>query len=1031
MSTNFTLERAEQFLGMLKSTIEQNCLPIKDIEYYEGKENGGEWTSFPAGSYWGKHDTWYWFKTSFVIPEEYAGKRVCMRLVTGRENAWNSLNPQFLVYVNGKVVQALDTNHHAFTLTMDAVAGEKYEIEFHAYAGREYDNTSFQDLPLQFRLHAYCHESLSEKVYYDIFAAKSAAEIYGVNDYLRIQIESHITKALNLLDCRVLFSEEYFASLKLASEYMDEEFFGKFCGHENVIANCVGHTHIDVAWLWQLEQTRAKAVRSFSTELALMDEYPEHRFGSSQPQLYQFVKEDCPEVYERIKERVKEGRWEVEGAMWVEADCNLISGESMIRQVLHGKRFMKDEFDVESKVLWLPDVFGYSAALPQILKKSGVDTFVTSKIHWNETNHFPYDTFNWKGIDGTEILSQFITASEPDTDLGVGGFFSTYNAQILPITLEKGWEIYQQKDINNEILVSFGYGDGGGGVTREMVEMHKRMEHGIPGSPKTRVTNIGDTISRIRKNIDGKKVPKWFGELYLEFHRGTYTSMAKNKRFNRMSEFLMQQTESVSLLDKILLGGEYDKKELYDGWTTVLLNQFHDIIPGSSITEVYEDSEKQYLKLIEENTTRSMNAIEHLASQTCEKGIFVYNPTGIVRDGIIEVDGQKRYVKDVPAFGWKTISDFQEQENGVICTEKYLENKFYIIELDDTGALTRIYDKENDREVLNGRANVLEGYDDHPRKFDNWELCNYYSEKKWEMNDVSSVRVESDEISASVIISRSFLNSTIEQKVTIYNDIARIDFDFDADWNEHHIFVKTAFPVDILADKATYEIQYGAVERPTHTNTSWDAAKFEVCAHKWADYSEYGYGVALMNDCKYGHDIHDGVMRLSLIKCGTYPNPTADIGHHHARYSIVPHAGRWQEAEIANQAYAFNCPLIAVKAEGKGNLPAAYSFAASTDSGIILTVAKEACDNEDIIIRAYESQGKRTKTDIKFGFEAMSVYEVGMMENDVIEDVAVMKENATINSDVCIENSDVSSACISKISSVFKPYEIKTYRVKR
>lgn len=1015
MSVNFTLERAEQFLNVLKSTIEQNCIEIRDIQYYEGKEENGEWQEFPYGTYWGKNDTWYWFKTSFVIPESYAGKRACIRLVTGRENAWNSLNPQFLVIMNGQVVQALDTNHHSFTLSMEAVPGTAYEILFQGYAGRELDNISFRDLPLQFRLHAYCHDALSEKVYFDLFALKSAAEIYPQIDYRRIQMENYMTVALNLLDCRALSSEEYYASLKDVSDFMDAEFYGKFCGHEDVIANCVGHTHIDVAWLWRLEQTRAKAVRSFSTELALMDEYPEHRFGSSQPQLYQFVKEDCPEVYEKIKERVKEGRWEVEGAMWVEADCNLISGESMVRQLLHGKRFMKEEFDVESKVLWLPDVFGYSAALPQILKKSGVDTFVTSKIHWNETNHFPYDTFHWKGIDGTEILSQFITASEPDTDLGVGGFFSTYNAHILPITLEKGWEIYQQKNINNEILVSFGYGDGGGGVTREMVEMHKRMQHGIPGSPKTRVTNITDTIARIAKNIEGKKVPKWFGELYLEFHRGTYTSMAKNKRFNRMSEFLMQQTETLALTDKMLLKGEYAKQEMYDSWTTILCNQFHDIIPGSSIREVYEDSEKQYIELIEENTSRSMKAVQHLASNTAEKGIFVYNPTGFVRDGIVETDGRKCYVKDIPAFGWKVL----KEEELAVCTdaisvsEKYMENKFFIIELDETGALTRIYDKTNDREVLTGRANVLEAFDDHPRKFDNWELCNYYSEKNWEMNNVSAVNVVSDEVSASVIIKRKFMNSEIEQKITVYNDIPRVDFDFDADWNEHHLFVKTAFPVDILSDKATYEIQYGAVERPTHMNTSWDEAKFEVCAHKWADYSEYGYGVALMNDCKYGHDIHDGVMKLSLIKCGTYPNPTADIGHHHAKYSLMPHAGRWQEAGIANEAYAFNCPLIAVKAEGNGTLPVSYSFAGASDSGIILTVAKEACDNEDFIIRAYESQGKRTKTDLTFGFEVQSVAEVGMMEQDVIEELTVSTSNA-----------------VSKVSAVFKPFEIKTYRVK-
>ena len=307
-------------------------------------------------------------------------------MITGREGAWNPLNPQLLVRINGEVCQALDTNHSDFCLAFSAEPGRKYELDFEAYAGREYDNRSFSELPLRFELSVYCHERLSEKLYYDLYAAQKAAEMFPETDYRRIQIENYLTSALNMVDCRIPSSEDYFASVQCASDYLQREFYEKFCGKEDVIANIIGHTHIDVAWMWRLEQTRAKACRSFATELELMKEYPEHRFLSSQPQLYQFVKEDCPEIYEQIKESVREGRWEVEGAMWLEADCNLTSGESLIRQILHGKRFMEQEFGVESHILWLPDVFGYSAALPQILTKSGVDTFVTSKISWNETN---------------------------------------------------------------------------------------------------------------------------------------------------------------------------------------------------------------------------------------------------------------------------------------------------------------------------------------------------------------------------------------------------------------------------------------------------------------------------------------------------------------------------------------------------------------------------------------------------------------------------------------------------------------------
>lgn len=1030
---SLVLKRTEQFLHILQGTIMQETVKLTNVEISESRDGSSGWKAFLEDSYWGKNDTWYRFRTRAVIPAEFAGKHVKCQLTTGREEKWNSLNPQFLLYVNGHAVQGLDTNHYTFELAWEAVAGEVYELEFEAYAGRELNNIRIQDAPLQFVLQMYCHEEASEKLYYDLLTAKMAAEMYEEKDYIRIRIENYLTKALNLLDCRVVNSEAYFASVRAAGAYMEEEFYNKFCGHEEVIADCVGHTHIDVAWLWRLEQTRAKAVRSFSTELALMEEYPEHFFSSSQPQLYQFVKEDCPEVYEQIRERVKEGRWEPEGAMWLEADCNISSGESLIRQILHGKRFMKQEFDVDSKVLWLPDVFGYSAALPQILKKTGVETFVTSKIHWNDTNHFPFDTFLWKGVDGSEIFAQFITASEPHAKLGDSNRFSTYNARIFPIAMAKGWEIYQQKDINNEILVSFGFGDGGGGVTREMLEMNRRMSKGIPGVPKTRITTITDTLARIKKNTEGKKLPKWFGELYLEYHRGTYTSIAKNKKYNRKSEFLLQSTEAATLTDKLLLGGGYDKQALYDGWTTILLNQFHDIIPGSSIREVYEDSEKQYQALIGENSVRLENALQDLAAQVCEEGIFVYNPTGTSQSGVVAWEGRKYSVRDVPAFGWKVVPVKQCEDPDVFkagqptgdlaYSEKsdmelqvsptHMENRFFALDLDEKGTFVSIYDKLHDRQVLTEgqRGNVLLALDDHPYAHDNWEISNYADERKWEIDDVSSIEVvEENEEQASLKITRKFLSSVIEQTITIYKEIPRIDFDVAVDWHEQHIFVKTAFPVDIMSDKATYEIQYGAVERPAHMNTSWDAAKYEVCAQKWVDFGEADYGVALLNDCKYGHDIHDGVMRLSLFKCGTYPNEAADQGHHSFRYALMPHAGTWREAGVANEAYAFNCPLMVAAAPGTGNLPGQYSLAGADKKNIILTVAKEACDSEALILRAYESQGCRTKTTITCGFAVAAAQETDMLEQQVYEELQVKGQ--------CFEAS-------------FRPYEIKTFRIER
>lgn len=1010
---SFTIQRTEQFLKILKDSIEQKKITINNIKYHEGREKKDKWNDFPVKGYWGKHDAWYWFSAEFTVPEEYDNKCVKMHLKTGYNNCWNKLDPQFLVYVNGKVIQGLDSNHQTFSITNHAHAGEKYYIEFEAHSNREYD-VSFQESPLQFVLYSFCPNDDAEHLYYDLSVAKQVAEMYPPENVLRIRIENYLTNTLNLLDCRVPSSLEYFASIKKAIEYIDGEFYEKYCGHDDAIADCIGHTHIDVAWMWRINQTRAKAVRSFATELQLMNEYPEHKFSSSQPQLYQFVKEDCPEIYEQIKNRVIEGRWEPEGAMWLECDCNLSSGESLIRQILHGKRFMMQEFGIDSKVLWLPDVFGYSAALPQILKKSNVDTFVTSKIYWSETNRFPYDTFIWKGIDGTEIFSQFITCSNSSVGLGdKDNFDSSYSSKMTPLSLAKGWDVYQQKSINNEILVSFGYGDGGGGVTREMLENNRRMQYGIPGTPKSRITTITDAIARIKKNVDGKHIPKWFGELYLELHRGTYTSMAQNKRYNRLSEFLLQQTETVLLMNQQLTGASYNKNEMYDSWTTVLLNQFHDIIPGSSIKEVYEDSEKEYKELIFKNTHHFDKAVDELADNCSESGIFIYNPIGITRSGIVEFEGKQYYVEDVPAYGWKVISEADvDTAKALEATSSHLENDFFSIDINEKGNITRIYDKVNARDVLtNGLCgNVLQAFDDHPRTYDNWEISDYYKEKMWEIDDVISVEsMKESSLSASIKIRKRFLNSEIVQIITIYRDMARIDFDTDIDWKEHHILLKTAFPVDVISDKATYEIQYGAVERPTHENTSWDAAKFEVCAHKWADYAEPNYGVALMNDCKYGYDIHDGVMRLTLIKCGTYPNPEADVGNHKFRYSLMPHSGSWREAKVVNEAYSFNCPLVARKTLGNGTLTGNYSYMQANKSNIIISTIKEACDSKDVIVRVYESCGERTETTIITGFKIDMVSECNLIETEIVSD---------------LESTD------NSFNFLMKPFEIKTFKIK-
>ena len=985
--TDFYEDRMRIFLSeLLKASVLYNE-PVSGFKYKECayKSNNklpkidSEFKDFLPEMRWGgKQDSHAWFYKKLSIPKKLQGKNIEIEISTDDSNrGWDAINPQFIVYLDGKLVQGLDINHREIFLDR---AKSSYEMYIYAYTGMAGDAL----LELNVRMRVYDEDT--RKLYYSLIVPFEITQYLNPGEKDYVDIEKHIINAVNLIDLRVPGSADYKKSVKEAQKYLDTEFFSKHCKAEDVNAICIGHTHIDVAWLWTLAQTREKVQRSFATVVALMKKYPEYKFMSSQAQLYKYLKEEAPELYEEVKRLVKEGRWEVEGAMWVEADCNLCSGESLVRQILYGKRFFKNEFDVDSKVLWLPDVFGYSAALPQILQKSGVDKFITSKIGWNETNRLPYDTFWWKGIDGTDIFAYFMTAQDKHRGQPVTTS-CTYNAVLAPRQLQGGYDRYQQKDINNEVLITFGFGDGGGGPCRKDLEYYDILKKGLTAVPKAKMEFAGTMLNRVKKKAESNpKTPTWVGELYLEYHRGTYTSQAKNKRNNRKSEFLFENAETLSVTNKLLCGGKYPSDDLNQSWETILLNQFHDIIPGSSIKEVYEVSSKQYeqLKLTGgEICNNAYNSI--IENVNSDGGIIVFNPNSFSGDSTVYIDGKTYYVENIPAKGYKVIKK-PEIKNSVKVDKTSIENRFFKLTVDENGTFTSVYDKTNHREVLKKgkRGNVITAYEDLPRDYDNWEISNYYTDKSWEVNKVKSVKVIKDGARAGLEIKKIFLNSVIVQKIWLYDDIARIDFDNYIDWKESHILLKTAFPVDINSDKASFDIQFGTVERPTHHNTSWDWARFEVCAHKFIDYSEYGYGVSIINDCKYGHSVHDGVMTLTMLKSGTYPDPTADKCEHYFTYSLYPHAGDFKSAGTVKQAYFINNPLTAfsIKKHG-GNLPESFSLVDVADENVVIETVKKAEDSDDIIVRMYESFNKRTDTVIKTGFDFKKVTVCDLLENDI------------------------------------------------
>lgn len=905
-------------------------------------------------------DEHYWLKINVPAVKAQKNKALYFSLKTGREGKWDARNPQGLIYIDGKAVQALDTNHTECSLEFE----KEYTLYIYFYTGMEGGAFSLKaalsltDLP-------------TNQLFYDIKVPYEAMALYSGQSYDYIQIRNCLDKALMLADFRNPYSDGYYASLEAAISYMRREFYEGLCGKSNGVISCIGHTHIDVAWLWTVAQTREKAERSFSTALRLMEQYPEYKFMSSQPQLYKFVKEDNPELYARIKEMVKEGRWIVEGAMWLEADCNLPSGESLVRQIIFGKRFMKEEFGVESRLLWLPDVFGYNAALPQILVKSGVDRFFTSKISWNDTNTMPHDMFLWKGIDGTEIFTSFI---------------KTYVNVLSPAcVMNNAWNVFKDKSLSDRTLITFGYGDGGGGTTADMLENHRRLSYGIPGLPRTEIDAPNDYYDKIEHDFEKntrelKSTPKWDGELYLEMHRGTYTSMAKNKRNNRKSELLYQEAEALSVTDEILNGGTYDREALNKNWENILLNQFHDIIPGSSIKEVYDVTDVEYTSILAEGRAIADSKLKALADSTkADSGILCYNPTPFTQSDLVSCDGELYAACDIPAHGYRVVSKVPAKYS-VTVLKHSMENALIRVTFDDDWQILSVYDKEVCREVIapGSTANRLEVYEDYPRAFDAWEINNYYKQKMWPVKNASCTPIEN-----GFRIVRSYNNSIIRQDITLRNNSKRIDFVTEVDWHEDHVLLKAVFPLDIRTTVATYDIQFGNVTRPTHQNTSWDAAKFEVCGHKWADMSENDYGVSLINDCKYGYSAYENELTLSLLKAATYPNPSADRGLHRFTYSLYPHTGNVTAGGTIQQGYLLNMPLQAVAVSPtSGTIPNDFSLVSCDSENICVETVKKAELDDSVIVRLYDAYNQKSQPTLTFGFDFKEAYVCNLIEEN-------------------------------------------------
>ena len=1018
---------------IIADSVDTGDFLFRDGQYTVDRINEGEWTPFRANKdYWGYRECYCWFKQTVKIPEEFKGQHVIYNITPYARRWENMVNPQFIIFVNGKVVQGGDSNHRYVTLTPCAEGGEELEIYINAYS----DDWEWKgEIQLGAQLQVF--DDVAFCTYFDILTPLKVAKYKGEDSDARINILKALNEACNILNIDTNDREVFHESCIAASQYLDENLYGKF---EEATCWAVGHTHIDVAWLWRLRQSREKACRSFSTVLKLMEEYPEYKFMSSQAQLYDYVKQDYPEVFERIRQRVKEGRWEAEGSMWVEADTNVASGEALVRQFMVGKRFFRQEFGVDNKIMWLPDVFGYSAAIPQLIKKCGMEYFMTTKISWNEYNKFPYDTFMWRGIDGTEVLSHFPPSCHVTVDERKN-WQSTYNSKLRPLYVLGGYKRYSQKDLSKDFLMSYGFGDGGGGPTVEMLEYGRRMTKGIQGCPVVKQSSSLDFFRDLDKKVTGnKRLPTWCGELYLEFHRGTLTSQARNKKYNRKSECMYHDVETLSAIANKEVGFSYPRERLLENWKLILLNQFHDILPGSSISVVYEDSKEDYERVLAEGRDMESSAKSALVSKINldSKSIVVFNTTGFDRFDAVTVeapskdvftlidmqgnevkyqntyDGKIVFCINVPAKGYTTV---KVKDGAPVAAESVdaecssVDTPFFSVEFNDEYNISKLLHKQTGRNVApDGEVlGKVIAYQDRPHNHEAWDIKCYFEEVSWNLDFKSASIIENGAVRAVYKVERTFRNSTFTEFYVFYNDIDRIDVYYEADWKEDHVVLKADYPVDVNAVRATFDIQFGNIERSTTTNTTWEFAQFEESMHKWVDLSDNSFGLSVINDCKYGCDVKNGRIRPTLFRCATSPNHIQDREFHSFMFSIYPHAKKVADSGVVAQAYNVNFPLTAVIAEkNEGSLPAEYSFVSCNAENVVIETVKVAEDSDSIIVRAYETWNSKTTASFKFAGDIISATECNLLEEE--------------DTEVCFDG--------NTLTATFKPFEIKTFKVK-
>jgi alpha-mannosidase len=943
------------------------------------RAHGQRYEPFPVGGRWGAPWGTVWFRVSGTVPAGWESAQDAVELVVdlGFTTSQPGFQAEGLVWSpEGRIIKALEPFNSSVRIA--TAPGETFELFIEAAANPDVGSDwAFAPTPMGRtgtappdplytlrRVDLVHRDRTVWELIQDIDVVRGLAVELPASSPRRAALFSALADAVTVVD-----PFDVHATAGRGREALAAVLASPAAATAHRVF-AVGHAHIDSAWLWPVRETIRKCARTFSNVLDLMDQDPDFVFASSSAQQFEWMRRQYPELFERIRARVVEGRFVPVGGMWVESDTNMPGGESMVRQFVEGKRFFLTEFDVEPKEVWLPDSFGYSAALPQIARAAGMDSFLTQKISWNETNRFPHHTFEWEGIDGTRIFTHF-----PPVD--------TYNSTLSGRELAHAERNFADKAHANTSLVPFGFGDGGGGPTREMLAAAARTAD-LEGSPRVRIASPSAFFAAARSEFD--PAPVWVGELYLEFHRGTYTSQARTKSGNRRSEALLHEAELWATTAAVRTGAPYPAEELRDAWRTVLLHQFHDILPGSSIGWVHDQAISAYAEV-----ATNLNQLIGASLRALSDG---GNATGAIANASpFTIAGVAAGAIGIPTRG--SDARIQRRDDGIRLSNDVIE-----VSIDRDGLIGSIVDTATGRDAIPAgqHANLLQVFRDTPSQWDAWDIDIEYRACGEDLRSADAVTVVADDPSAvAVRVERSFGASRVVQLITLSAGTRTVDIETRVDWHEQQRMLKLAVPIDVHTSSARSEIQFGHIERPTHTNTSWDTARFETSAHRWVHVGEVGFGVGIANDSTYGHDITRhakaecgtySLVRQTLLRAPLFPDPEADQGRHVFHSSIV--VGGVSDA--IEQGYRLNLPPRATTAS------ASQPLVTSSNPGIVIETVKLAEDRSgDVVVRVYEALGRQAMAVISADFAYTNVHRTDLLERAAGSDVVDLEAGLTLH----------------------------------